>query len=758
MRSEWQNSFLSLILILSSITGKAQVSGYVFDYETKEPLVSCNIINNESKKGSSTDINGKFILDALIGSKISISFVGYQTKEYIIQKKEIGIIYLNKIAREIQEIKIINTEDPAINIIKKVISNKKYKEKTLTYRKELLQIYLGYTGKTINPLNKSKLYRKYSDSLNNKVPFYISQEIFKNNILEKENSYGISIQKDFFKDYINELDVEYNIEDEKINIFGRSIISPLSQNALSYHQYFLHDSLILNNEYCYKIKVKSKKNSNATFEGFLWVNASSFQLQKAELSLNTNHINYIRNLSIIQEYNNKEANRVQINKDMEFLLDFSDLYLQDSVFFISKNISWRQENKIDEDVLFNNNKSIIKTLNNDSHINFVTKLSETLITSYYTKNIFDIGPIYHMHSRNKVEGQKILLIARTNKKLFSNILLTGYLGRGFKDQRMKYGYNLKIRNKQSNGITLSIGKRSDTEYIGGSFINDFLYPNNFNNLSESFLSSIFRKSNQYEMVYYNKQGLSIKKEFNKLDITLNYFKKSIEDNESLFINNNLNIMRSFGFQIRYSKNQKVKNHFDVFFVKSHLPIFFSDFKITKHNSSSVYIFSYKLGVLQTINTASLGRTKYLLDIGLISNNNQSIHNLEIHRGNSSYIYDFSKSSLMNKYEFISDNYFASYIEQHLNGRILNRLPLIKTLDLREVLFTNIIVGNLRKKSILDHTNNFITPLKYSEPYMEVGFGLENIFKIFRVNLVWRLTHLNENTASFGIFWGINLSL
>jgi hypothetical protein len=114
---------------------------------------------------------------------------------------------------------------------------------------------------------------------------------------------------------------------------------------------------------------------------------------------------------------------------------------------------------------------------------------------------------------------------------------------------------------------------------------------------------------------------------------------------------------------------------------------------------------------------------------------------------------------MNPYEFISDRYMALYIDQHLNGRILNRIPFLKRLELREMLVSNIIFGNIHNKYVLDNLPNFTTPLSYDNPYIELGIGLENIFKILRVNAIWRLTHKeNKNVTPFGVFGSVYFAI
>ena len=114
--------------------------------------------------------------------------------------------------------------------------------------------------------------------------------------------------------------------------------------------------------------------------------------------------------------------------------------------------------------------------------------------------------------------------------------------------------------------------------------------------------------------------------------------------------------------------------------------------------------------------------------------------LDIPRGNETlgyYSYDFN---MLNYLEYVHDKYLHAYLEYHLNGFLFNRVPLLKRIGFREVFSAKGMIGSLSNKNQsrelgIELPVN-ITPL--SNPYIEVGAGIENIFKFFRVEAIWRV--------------------
>jgi hypothetical protein len=113
---------------------------------------------------------------------------------------------------------------------------------------------------------------------------------------------------------------------------------------------------------------------------------------------------------------------------------------------------------------------------------------------------------------------------------------------------------------------------------------------------------------------------------------------------------------------------------------------------------------------------------------------------------------------MNFLEFVSDKYASANFDMHFNGFFLNKIPLIRKLKLREVASAKILYGSLRENN--DPANNpelyefpkndagqTTTFTLNNGPYIEVSLGLANIFKVVRLDVVKRLTYLNNPEVS-----------
>lgn len=101
----------------------------------------------------------------------------------------------------------------------------------------------------------------------------------------------------------------------------------------------------------------------------------------------------------------------------------------------------------------------------------------------------------------------------------------------------------------------------------------------------------------------------------------------------------------------------------------------------------------------------------------------------------------------------------------LNGKIFNRIPLLKKLKWREAIGFKMLYGHLTdKNNPMKHPGDselFLFPTRDGRPtsfvmdpktpYMECSVGIHNIFKILHIDYVRRLNYLDHPDANK---WGV----
>ena len=116
---------------------------------------------------------------------------------------------------------------------------------------------------------------------------------------------------------------------------------------------------------------------------------------------------------------------------------------------------------------------------------------------------------------------------------------------------------------------------------------------------------------------------------------------------------------------------------------------------------------------------------------------------------------------MNALEFVSDQYVSFFFTYYLKGWIFNRIPGLKWFKLREVISFSGFYGSLTDKNNpainpdgLFRLPDGTTPIG-NVPYLEASVGIENIFKILRIDYYRRLTYLDQLNIKKG---GVRIAL
>lgn len=602
--------------------------------------------------------------------------------------------------------------------------------------------------------------------------------------------------------FIKDLYVDYDIYANYIKIFDKSFVSPLSKTGTNNYNYVLTDSAYIDNKWCYNILYYPRRKSELTFKGDFWVNDSTFAVKEINLQATKSaNINWVKDIYIEQNFDvlndsvfllkrdyimsdfsigKKDkakgvyGKRTTMYKDYQFDIDKgedfykteSDIYAEEIYAKADDYWTKNRQEKLNKDEL--GVYKMLDTLSTLPKFKRMYNLVSILGSGYIEFNNFDFGPIFSTIGTNDVEGTRLRVGGRTYFSSNDLWRIQAYTAYGFKDKQFKYGISGKWMFDKKKRIILGLGNRRDIEQIGVSLTttNDIL--------GRSFASSSFFSSgdnSKLTSINLSNAFLSIEPKKN-LTFRLGASYRTLKSASSTF---NLDFIDKDGivqsditqsevdFSIKYTPNRKtigygverreVNSDYPTLFLnysKGLKGVFNSDFDYQKIQ------FYYRQPILvggfgRTFTTFEVGKTFGEVPLGL----------LNVVPGNQSYFNIKNTYSLLDYYEFTTDAYASLHIEHNFNGRFFSRIPLLRKLNLREIVGFKAVAGTISDKNVLMNAPAFSSlPLSSldvsviapkNKPYIEYSAGIGNIFKVFRVDFIWRGTYRDvPNANNFGV--------
>lgn len=639
------------------------------------------------------------------------------------------------------------------------------------------------TGKTYLPIFiNEKLSNVYGDNVRSKN---IEKTTANKNSGFNTNQHIIAFIKDLYADY--------DIYNNYLKFFDKDFISPLSRTGINVYNYILADSAYIDNKWCYNIVYYPRRKNELTFKGDFWVNDSTFAIKKINLEASKGaNINWVKDIYIEQEFDVLNDSVFLLTKDY-MMSDFSlskkekskGVYGKRTTLFRNHVFNKEKEEKFYKEDVNDYNESIytksdefwqeyrfeplskdelgiykmLDTLQTVRRFKQLFSLGTILASEYIQVGKFDYGPIFSSFGYNDVEGIRLRTGGRTYFGPNDKWRLEGYTAYGFKDGQFKYGLSGKILLNTPNRLILYGGNRRDIEQIGVSLTET----NNI--LGRSFASSsLFASGDNSKLTSINLStlGLEIEPVKNlKFSSTFSFRTlKSASETFSLdyYIDKNNGITKSdvtqseVSLSIDYTPNRRTigvgVDRTDVDANYSHLFLNFSQGLQGVFNSDFDYQrlqFYYRQPLLlggfgRLTTTFETGKTFGEVPLGL----------LNVVPGNQSYFLIDNAYSLMNYYEFVTDEYVSLHLEHNFNGRLFSRIPYLRDLNLREIVGIRGVYGRISDENIALNASNIV----YRAPedvYWEYHVGVGNIFKFFRIDFSWRGSYLDLPEAKrFGV--------
>ena len=294
-----------------------------------------------------------------------------------------------------------------------------------------------------------------------------------------------------------------------------------------------------------------------------------------------------------------------------------------------------------------------------------------------------------------------------------------------------------------------------------SHTNDVYQPGfevNWQEKDNIFLS--FRRGNTTNMFYKNEYRAFYEQEWfrgliNRFEITNKHISSSPLNRMYINTESNLELqsinITELTLGTRFAVNERfIQGRFSRSTIRTTAPIFRLNYTYSPSSLGDYEFHKLYLSVVKRFKLGILGFTDTEIEGAKIFGQVPYIL-LNIHRGNETFTYDDRSFNLMNFMEFGSDQSISLMMTHHFNGLITSYVPLLDRIKLRAVASGKIVWG-----SISDQNNANITTdedlVKFPEntlynldkgPYAEVSAGVENIFKLLRVEAVKRLTYLDN---------------
>lgn len=819
-KSGWKFFTLAWFFIQFSpsvTNGQTIVKGRVTDAETFEPVVFANVIFKGTVIGVKTDFDGNFLLSGSTESdSVVTSFIGYDTKTTGIKSGVIQTldIQLHPALYSLSEVKITPGENPAHILLRKVWerSEANSNEKLSAYQYENYSrstVFLRKFGSKSDEERNIKLFSKEFDDYSVKtgeeylpaLPSYITESVSENFYLKnpkREYTYikattsdGIAFENtDLVAQLVNKQENFY-FPNNTVKIADKSFISPLSRFGLLYYKYYIVDTTLLDNRYyCYEIRVVPKRDEDPVFFGSFWINDTTFALKRISVEVTKNaELNFIQRVRIQQDYepvdegawfpvrtrfmadavnifvtNFSQKSDIIVNQPFDIGFYGSELKVDfDSRDYSSEYWSENRTNSLDlMDSLAINR---IESLKKSSKIRISAKLVEASIKGYYNFGWFEGGPWILFYNHNSVEGNRFRVGGRTNIDFSKKLILEGYLAYGTRDRRFKGSLQSEFFLSKEHWTKFGLQYRDDVENTGA--LDEFYSGSSFLAFASSFGGTNMMNRSQIMRSWIETdifKGLSGNLVFTRRLFEPSYrgiypewFTDDTKTTRSTtFISSELGLLLRFQPKAvyvvdgvrRFPVNFNKYPVFTIQYLRGFKDVFKSDYKYDK----------VVTGVSHHFNMGGLGNMEYDLTYTKVYGHLPYPLLITL-PGNMSIFYSGRTYNRMNPGEFVSDEALELYASWHMNGLILNKVPLIKKLQWRTVVSAHVAFGALSDKNVyFDPVSNpagilykepvtvpssdFRT-LSYDRPYAEVSYGIENIFRIFRVDLVQRLTYLED---------------
>lgn len=643
-------------------------------------------------------------------------------------------------------------------------------------------------------------------------------------IIQGENSDGLTkmfATGDMVGTTLKDVFQDVDIYQEYVRLLQYPFLSPIAPGATSFYRFYIQDTVRVGQDSCYHLRFLPNNQQDFGFSGDLWVlTDSTLHMKRCSLSIpKKSDVNFVDKMHIDQEFvqlDNGEwvldkddmwAEMKLLNKSMLVvrntrLSDYAFDPLPKKLFKGRAEVRHLANARGQDEEFWARFRQVELTEKEASFDDYIAKLEnsrrgratlfvlkpilenyiETGKTSETSK--LDIGPVLNMFSQNYVDGFRTTLGARTSANLSPQWFWKGYVAHGFKSHKTYYSSEVTYSFNKKKNSPFEFTQRTlafESTYDVMSPTDKFLTNNKDNILvgirTQAVKEMYFFNRQKLTFTWENEDGLAflayLKAEGNQSAGAMKYMRYTGELDEAgmpVTVERDRYRTTEATLTVKFCPGQTYINT-----KQQRLPI---NLDSPEFRVSHTFGLNHFLGGQYTSNLTELGvyKRQWLgswghIDMNLdaaVQWNKVPFFLLIMPPTNLSYIQQDYTFEMLSNMEFWMDRKLQWRVYWDLNGKILNRIPLLKRLKWREHVAFRGIWGQITDK------NNPFLPENYTDadlyqfpagsrtldsatPYMEYAVGIHNVLKVFSCDWVHRINYLGKGIASDGVRFGLNLT-
>lgn len=817
----------SLLCLLCVVAAKAQFYGQVIDGANGEPIPFAAVKYIGTSEGRSTDMDGNFVLPILNNyDKFEITFLGYKPVTVTVPRGRQEIrgqiikmysedFLLGEVVVKKSKIKYSRKNNPAVDLMRKVIANKKlsdikekdfyhfdkYEKKTFSYndikgtKDTLLSEICPETGKLIIPIMVDET---ASEESYRKNPKTVKTTI---KAQRSDGFQSMLSSGDMLTTYVKDIFTDVDIYKDNVRLLQHPFISPISTSeAIGFYHYYIQDTIMVDNERCIDVAFLPNNPQDFGFAGHLYITDDKLnQVKRAVINVPKNTgVNFVDNLMVIQDFMTLPTGERVIKVD-NMIVELSGLYgaikfqcqrysqysnydfspITDKKAFKSPQVERVLTDAAFKDSTYWASIRPIQLTNAENHLgNGVDKINEDLggfwkflLTAVVENSVeltpkpnkIDLIPINSIISHNDIDGMRFQLPLQTTANLLPNLFLRGYGAYGAKDKKWKYKAEVEYSFNKKQYMAHEFPRRS----IIATYMYDDMSPvDKFSNTVKDNMYSSFKTSKVDQMMYVTDMKLKYQYEMdNHMTWSATVDRSKLTPTGKLIYMRNVDgtlldniktadIKLGFRYAPREtfinSKQQRQPINKDAPIITLEHTIGMDGFLGGQYNynmtEATVFKKFWLPGACGSIEAYLKGGAQW---------NKVPFPMLFTPQSNLSYFVQFDSWSfnMLRNMEFLNDRYVSLLVNWNLDGKLLNRIPLLKKMKLREYVGFKMLYGHLTDKNnpfVSTNDNdlfrfptrdgNYTSFVMGNKPYMELSVGISNIFKVLTVQYVRRLNY------------------